>query len=82
MTASRMSDESLDGPQAKSPPAEMDVELVSLLDGEEDDESIEQDILDAKEARKEFEEGRCIPHEEVKRGYMHDMERRVDGQGT
>ena len=82
MAEARMSDESLDGSQAKSQPAEKDIELVSLLDGEEDDESIEQDILDAKEARKEFEQGRCIPHEEVKRRYIHDMASRVDRQGT
>ena len=82
MAEARMSDESLDGSQAKSQLAEKDIELVSLLDGEEDDESIEQDILDAKEARKEFEQGRCIPHEEVKRRYRHDMASRVDRQGT
>lgn len=71
MAEARTSDGSLDGSQAESRPAETDMELASLLDGEEDDESIEQDILDAKEARKEFEEGRCTPHEEVKRRYRH-----------
>ena len=47
MTEARTPGESPDGPQAKSPPAEMDAELASLLDGDKDDESIEQDILDA-----------------------------------
>lgn len=34
-----------------------------------EDENLWQDILDAKEAKKEFEEGRCVPHEKVKQRY-------------
>ena len=82
MTAARMSDESMDEPKAEDQAIGTDVELVSLLDGEDDDETVERDILDAKEARKESREGRCIPHEEVKRRHKHGMENRVDGESA
>ena len=38
-----------------------------VLDDVEDERSAERHILDATEARKELAEGRCVPHEEVKR---------------
>ena len=38
-----------------------------VLDDVEDERSAGQYILDAKEARKELAEGRCVPHERVRR---------------
>lgn len=50
------------------PGEDMEQMINRVLDLAED-ENLWQDILDAKEAKKEFEEGRCVPHEKVKQRY-------------
>ena len=50
------------------PGEDMEQMINRVLDLAED-ENLWQDILDAKEAKKEFEEGRCVPHEKAKQRY-------------
>ena len=67
----RVSDESLARWESHKRHPEETVEdaINRMLDRLEDEEFVEQDLLDADEARKELAEGRCVPHEEVKRRY-------------
>ena len=50
------------------PGEDMEQMINRVLDLAEDENLWEQDALDAEEANKEFEEGRCVPHE-VKQRY-------------
>ena len=67
----RVSDESLARWEShKNRPEEAAEDAINrMLDRLEDEEVVEQDLRDADEARKELSEGRCVPHEEVKRRY-------------
>ena len=69
MATIRVSDESMERWEPyKSHPVETVEEMVNrVLDWAENEGSAERDLLDAREARKEFAEGRCVPHEGVKR---------------
>ena len=64
----RVSEESIGRWESNRRPGETMEEMINrVLDDIEDERSAEQYILDAKEARKKLAEGRCVPHEEVKR---------------
>lgn len=69
MAEIRVSDESMEGwGSYKSHPGETVEEMVNrMLDWAEDGGSAERGLLDAREARKEFTGGRCVPHEEAGR---------------
>ena len=70
MATIRVSDESMGRWESNRRPGETVEEMINrILDDIEDERSAEQYILDAKEARKELAEGRCVSHEEVKRMY-------------
>ena len=51
------------------PGEDMEQMINRVLDLAEDENLWEQDALDAEEAKKEFQEGRCVPHEKVKQRY-------------
>ena len=69
MATIRVSDESMGRLEPNIRPGEdMDQMINRVLDLAED-ENLSQDVLDAEEAKKEFEEGRCVPHEKVKQRY-------------
>ena len=64
----RVSEESMARWEANRRPGETVEEMINrVLDDVEDERSAGQYILDAKEARKELAEGRCVPHEQVRR---------------
>ena len=70
MATIRVSDESMGRLEPNIRPGEdMDQMINRVLDLAEDENLSEQDVLDAEEAKKEFEEGRCVPHEKVKQRY-------------
>ena len=70
MATIHVSDESMGRLESNIRPGEdMDQMINRVLDRIEDGDLLEQDILDAEEAKKEFEEGRCVPHEKVKQRY-------------
>lgn len=64
----RVSEESMARWESNRRPGETVEEMINrVLDDIEDERSAGQYILDAKEARKELAEGRCVPHEQVRR---------------
>ena len=67
MATIRVSGESMGRWESNRRPGETMEMINRVLDDIEDERSAEQYILDAKEARKKLAEGRCVPHEEVKR---------------
>ena len=70
MPTIHVSEESMGRWESNRRPEETVEEMINrVLDDAEDERSAEQYILDAKEARKDLAEGRCVSHEEVKRMY-------------
>ena len=69
MATVRVSDESMRRLESNIRPGEDMEQMINRVLDLAEDENLWQDILDAKEAKKEFEEGRCVPHEKVKQRY-------------
>ena len=69
MATIRVSDESMRRLRSNIRPGEDMEQMINRVLDLAEDENLWQDILDAKEAKKEFEEGRCVPHEKVKQRY-------------